>query len=158
MLYYRVLFRSISLSSLIKEALDTAALPVSHQNLVLVFDIKLSESCSSTQHFSQLRVSIIDAFELLLNVSFIFRIHVLAATSTGPDVSFKQPLHTTSVHIRLQDLILFLKCQRLHLVTDNLAQLWVPLVYHQELLINQLLLVLFSTVLFLFVYLVVIRM
>ena len=157
MLYYRVLLRSISLSSLVKESLDTTALPVCHQNLVLVFHIKLSKSCGPTQYFSQLRVRIIDALELLFYVALILRVHVLATASTGPDVSLKQPLHTAPVHIRLQDLILFLKGQRLHLIPDDLAKLWVPLVYHQELLIDKLLLVLFPSLLFfIFVYLVVI--
>jgi hypothetical protein len=77
----------------------------------------------------------------------------LAATPTGPDVGLKQPLHATTVHVRLQDLILLLECQSLHLVPDDLPQLWVALVDHQKLLINQLLLVLFS---FLVVNLVVI--
>jgi hypothetical protein len=156
-LYYRVLLRSISLRSLVKESLDTTALSVGYQNLVLVFHIKLSKSCGPTQYFSQLRVRIIDALELLFYVALILRVHVLATASTGPNVSLKQPLHTAPVHIRLQDLILFLKCQRLHLIPDDLAQLWVPLVYHQELLINKLLLVLFPSLLFfIFVYLVVI--
>ena len=142
-LYYGVFFRSLSLGPLVQKALNAAALPVCHQDLVLVFDVKLGESGGPAKYLPQLGVGIVYALEFLFDVALVLRVHVLAATPAGPDVGLEQALHAAAVHVGLQDLVLLLECQGLHLVPDDLAQLGVALVDHQELLINQLLLVLF---------------
>lgn len=67
----------------------------------------------------------------------------MAGTPTGPDVGLEQALHAAAVHVGLQDLVLLLECQGLHLVPNDLPQLGVALVDHQELLIDELFLVLF---------------